>query len=77
MIFNRYGKKVHEYYGNIRDWKGWDGKIMDSDRDASEGVYFYVIKRIDAIEDREELKLKGYSKNVKRGFVHLYRKPRI
>ena len=77
VIFNRYGKKVHEYYGNIRDWKGWDGKIMNSDRDASEGVYFYVIKRIDAIEDREELKLKGYSKKVKRGFIHLYRKPRI
>ncbi len=76
VIFNRYGKKVHEYNGNIRNWKGWDGKILDSDRDASEGVYFYVIKRIVAIEDWEEVKFRDYSQEVKRGFIHLYRKPR-
>jgi hypothetical protein len=76
VIFNRYGRKVHEYYGNIRNWKGWDGKILDSGRDASEGVYFYIIKRVNAIEDWEELKLKEYSQKVKRGFIHLYRKPR-
>ncbi len=73
VIFNRYGKKVHEYHGNIRDWNGWDGKIMDSDRNASEGVYFYVIRKIIAFEDWEDKKLKGYSKKLYRGFVHLYR----
>ena len=73
VIFNRYGRKVHEYYGNIRDWKGWDGKIMNSDRNASEGVYFYVVKRIVAVEDWEDLKLKDYSTKIKRGFIHLFR----
>ena len=24
VIFNRYGKKVHEFRGHIRNWKGWD-----------------------------------------------------
>jgi hypothetical protein len=73
VIFNRYGNKVHEYHGNIRDWKGWDGKIMGSDRNASEGVYFYVIRRIIAVEDWEDKKLKKYNKELYSGFVHLYR----
>lgn len=76
VIFNRYGKKVHKYNGNIRDWKGWDGKIMDSDRNASEGVYFYVIRRISAVEDWEEKKIKEYNKELYSGFVHLYREPK-
>jgi hypothetical protein len=76
VIFNRYGKKVHEYHGNIRDWKGWDGKILDSDRNASEGVYFYVIRRLFAVEGWESKKLKEYNKKLYSGFVHLYREPK-
>ena len=75
VIFNRYGKKVHEYYGNIRDWKGWDGKIMNSDKNASEGVYFYVIRRISAVENWENPELMEYKKKIRRGFIHLFREP--
>jgi hypothetical protein len=76
VIFNRYGRKVHEYHGNIRDWKGWDGKIMNSDRNASEGVYFYVIRRLVAVEEWESKELKEYNKKLYSGFVHLYREPK-
>jgi hypothetical protein len=75
VIFNRYGRKVHEYSGNIRDWKGWDGKIMNSDRNASEGVYFYVIRRISAVENWENPKLIDYKKKVRSGCIHLFREP--
>ena len=49
---------------------------MDSDRNASEGVYFYVIRRISAVEDWEEKKIKVYNKDLYSGFVHLYREPK-
>jgi gliding motility-associated-like protein len=74
-IFNRAGRKVHEYTGNIRDWKGWDGNIMRSNLPAPEGVYFYCLTyyyfvtkegenpRQSAIFNRKDLK----------GFIHLYR----
>jgi hypothetical protein len=75
IIFNRYGRKVHSYKGNIRDWKGWDGKIMNSDKNASEGVYFYVIRKINAVESWENPKLINYKKNVRSGCIHLFREP--
>ena len=43
-IFNRAGQVVHEYDGSIFDWKGWDGKVKNSNRDASEGNYYFVVE---------------------------------
>jgi hypothetical protein len=68
-IFSRSGRKVHEYAGSIREWQGWDGKIMNSDRDAPEGVYFYVITQLSAYED----KANPINKKIFKGFLHLYR----
>ena len=42
-IFNRVGQVVHEFEGDVRDWEGWDGKVRDSNRDASAGNYFFVV----------------------------------
>jgi gliding motility-associated-like protein len=44
-IYTRTGKRVYHYKGDdLRSWLGWDGRIENSGKDASEGVYFYVIK---------------------------------
>ncbi|MBN1413560.1 MAG: gliding motility-associated C-terminal domain-containing protein [Bacteroidales bacterium] len=71
-IFNRIGKKVHEYAGNIRDWEGWDGNIMGSNRQAPDGVYFYCLTRYfyGYPEGSSEM---SYLKDEDRGFIHLYR----
>lgn len=83
IIFNRFGKKVHEFNGNIRDWEGWDGKILNSNRDATEGVYYYVVDMILAFEltnnnlsNPNEIARKKYNKKQQTGFVHLFREPR-
>lgn len=68
-IFSRTGLKVHQFEGNIRDWKGWDGKIMNSGREAPEGVYFYVISRFDSYQDRND----PINRKLMKGFIHLYR----
>ena len=43
-IFNRVGQVVHEFEGDVRDWEGWNGKVRDSNRDAPEGNYFFVVE---------------------------------
>ncbi|MFW5657563.1 MAG: gliding motility-associated C-terminal domain-containing protein, partial [Bacteroidota bacterium] len=44
-IFNRWGRVVHKFRGNdIRDWIGWDGKVNNTNQDASPGVYYFVIR---------------------------------
>lgn len=68
-IFTRTGLKVHEYEGNIRDWPGWDGTIMNSGREAPQGVYYYVISRFNAYQD----KIEPINKKLMNGFIHLYR----
>ncbi len=68
-IFDRYGHKVHSYAGSIREWEGWDGLIKDSNRQAPEGVYYYVITLLDPYNDKEY----PIGEKVKRGFFHLYR----
>jgi gliding motility-associated-like protein len=68
-IFDRAGRKVHEYMGNIREWSGWKGNVMQSDRQAPEGVYFYVISLLYAYEDEN----KPIGSQVQKGFVHLFR----
>jgi gliding motility-associated-like protein len=68
-IFDRAGHKMHTYAGNIRDWNGWDGRVMNSNREAPEGVYFYVISFLYAFEDD----IKPIGNEVLKGFFHLYR----
>ncbi|MFO7369578.1 MAG: gliding motility-associated C-terminal domain-containing protein, partial [Bacteroidales bacterium] len=68
-IFDRVGHKVYSYAGSIREWEGWNGLIRDSNRQAPEGVYFYVITLLDAYNDKEY----PIGEKVKRGFFHLYR----
>ncbi|MFW6096408.1 MAG: gliding motility-associated C-terminal domain-containing protein [Bacteroidota bacterium] len=43
-ILNRNGELVYKYEGHPDDWEGWDGKVKNSNRDAKEGTYLYVIK---------------------------------
>jgi|GEM_PF-3490237 len=70
VIFNRAGIKMHAYSGNIRDWEGWDGNVMSSNREAPEGVYFYVISALFYYKDPVKEPIK---RNVYSGFFHLYR----
>ena len=69
QIYSAYGKKVYEYNGNLNDWKGWDGKIKDSNRDAAPGVYYYIVKamgwELDPIIE--------YQGNDFAGYFYLYR----
>lgn len=68
-IFDRSGHKMHEYSGNMRDWMGWDGKVMHSNRNAPEGVYYYVISYLYTFEDEQN----PIGNSIMRGFFHLFR----
>lgn len=61
-IYSRWGIKVHEYFGDIDDWQGWDGTTAGNIV-AKSGVYFYSA----FIEGYD-----GKSYNTT-GFVHLFR----
>ncbi|MFO7656286.1 MAG: gliding motility-associated C-terminal domain-containing protein [Bacteroidales bacterium] len=79
LIFNRYGQRVHEFSGNIRDWPGWDGKIKNSNREASEGIYYYLVDQILAFEYNEKdkrVQYKKYNDKQKTGYVYLFRNMR-
>lgn len=68
-VFSRSGLKVYDFIGEgetLRNWKGWDGKINNSSREATPGVYFYVIS---AYGWDDEV----YDDKLTRGFVYLYR----
>ncbi|HSN49674.1 MAG TPA: PKD domain-containing protein, partial [Bacteroidales bacterium] len=75
-IFDRAGTRMHTYSGDIRDWKGWDGRVKNSDREAPEGVYFWVVTSMiyfrnpetNPNPDQNEITKEDYS-----GFFHLYR----
>lgn len=75
IIYNRYGKKVYKYQGNIRDWEGWDGTNKNSGKIVSTGVYYYVIKEMyelpvfnpDPIDPYEPI-----TSEIKSGFLHVY-----
>jgi len=43
-VFNRSGELVYRYDGDPLKWEGWRGKVRNSNRDAAEGIYLYVIK---------------------------------
>jgi gliding motility-associated-like protein len=68
-IFDRAGLKVHDYSGDIRDWGGWDGKVRQSNRNAPEGVYFYVITALYYYKQGQNT----LSEETYKGFFHLYR----
>ncbi len=79
-IYNRFGKKVYHYVGNIRDWEGWDGRIKDSNRVVQTGVYYYVVKELRGLPDFSTQEVRdinedfpdGSKNNIQRGFVHVY-----
>ncbi|MBN1599511.1 MAG: gliding motility-associated C-terminal domain-containing protein [Bacteroidales bacterium] len=73
-IYNRYGKKVHYFKGNIRDWEGWDGTYKESDKTVATGVYFWVIKVMERLPnfDPEYTNENQFGEGHYRGFVHVY-----
>jgi len=68
-IFNRWGRKVHEYTGDIKEWPGWDGRIGNSY--ANPGVYFYTIKAKNWLY--EGTNTSGDIHKEQAGFFHLFR----
>ncbi len=52
-IYNRYGKRVYHFKGDIRDWDGWDGMDNNSKNYVHTGVYYYVVKEIKTLPDFE------------------------
>ena len=71
MIFNRWGKVVNRSKGDdIRDWKGWDGYIGDSQRPAPEGVYYFVLRA----QGWDGIDYEFPDRDMERkGFFHLFR----
>jgi PKD repeat protein len=66
-IYSRTGNLV--YKADVTDlysWDGWDGNIMNSNRPAPPGAYFYVIEATGYDEVR-------YNKGPYRGVVYLFR----
>jgi hypothetical protein len=85
VIYNRYGKRVYHFKGNIRDWDGWDGHDKNSNRYVESGVYYYTVKDMNVLPDFEtgkEVRLaKTYPSkdatgkaisSIYRGFIHVY-----
>lgn len=55
-IVDRNGKVVYKReIEDIYSWEGWDGKLHDSSREASEGQYYFVVEAMgyDGIEYRD------------------------
>ncbi len=66
-IFSRTGKLV--YRADVKDmysWEGWNGNVLDSDRKAPPGIYYYVIEATGWDEIR-------YNDGIYKGFVYLFR----
>jgi gliding motility-associated-like protein len=44
-IFNRSGDLVYKAdISDLHQWDGWDGKVLNTGREASPGAYYYVIE---------------------------------
>ena len=66
-IFNRNGRTVYKAeIKNLHDWKGWDGNVLNTDKPASPGAYYYVIESI-GWDDKK------YRKGQFAGVVYLFR----
>ena len=66
-IYSRTGNLV--YKADVTDlysWEGWNGNIMESDRRATPGAYYYVIEATGYDEIR-------YNKGPYKGVVYLFR----
>jgi len=70
-IFDRAGRKMHTYSGDMRDWEGWNGQVMQSDRKAPEGVYYWVVSTL--IYFKDPVIKDPITKELYSGFFHLYR----
>ncbi|NBC84417.1 MAG: hypothetical protein GVY19_13705 [Bacteroidetes bacterium] len=68
-IYNRWGRRVHEYKGEIKEWTGWDGKIGNSNNFANPGVYYYVIRATNWHPPDDPTATR---KIEEQGFFHLY-----
>jgi len=77
-IYSRYGEKVHYFKGNIRDWDGWDGTRMGSNKYVRTGVYYYVIHPLNTLPmyDNQKNPDPNYSigTDITRGFIHVFNK---
>lgn len=66
-IYSRTGNLVYKHDVNdLYSWDGWDGNIMNSNRPAPPGAYFYVIEAT----GWDEVK---YNKGPYKGVVYLFR----
>jgi gliding motility-associated-like protein len=66
-IYSRGGSLVYKNeIGDLYEWDGWNGNVLDTNRPASEGVYYYIIEA-EGYDDDE------YKRGVFRGSVHLFR----
>jgi gliding motility-associated-like protein len=65
-IVNRAGDLVYKYRGKPEDWEGWNGKVKNSNRDAAEGIYVYIITGM----GYDHVKHSGKQNT---GFLYLYR----
>lgn len=65
-IFSRQGMLVYSYSGIPDEWKGWDGKIDGSKRDAPEGIYYFII-------EAKGWDNKTFKRGPYKGFLYLYR----
>ncbi|MCL2097929.1 MAG: gliding motility-associated C-terminal domain-containing protein [Bacteroidales bacterium] len=65
-IYNRSGGMVYRYEGRYDAWEGWNGRMMNTGADVSEGVYYYVISGQGW--DDIPYNTKQYS-----GYLHLFR----
>jgi len=66
FILSRWGNLVYEYYGNPKEWEGWNGLMKGNRNEAPEGVYYYIIEAIGWDN-------KNYKGGVYKGFLHLFR----
>ncbi len=62
-IYSRWGKTVCRWKSVEEALIGWDGRIQDSNREATSGVYYYYIRAVDYYG--EEI--------IKKGSIQLFR----
>lgn len=74
-IYNRYGRRVHSFKGNIRDWGGWDGSANNSSSYVSTGVYFYILKDFSHSALFNEVSndnVPDFDATIYKGAIHVY-----
>ncbi|MCF8380888.1 MAG: gliding motility-associated C-terminal domain-containing protein [Bacteroidales bacterium] len=66
-IYSRTGNLVYKAdITDLHNWDGWDGNILNSNRPASAGVYYYIIEATGYDEIQ-------YNRGPYKGFVYLFR----